>query len=93
MHCVGKVLKNIFSVVANPLRMGQPSHEQSVLPFGTPATSKNHKVLDGRFCITGKLGEGANGLVFSAVDLHGGPHVAIKISNPDNKESSKLLKV
>jgi serine/threonine protein kinase len=91
MHCVGKVLKKIVFAVARPLGMGRPADEHPV--HMVPSIDAKKNVLVGRFHITGKLGEGANGLVFSAEDLAGGPNVAIKISNPTNKEAAKLLRV
>ena len=53
------------------------------------ARHKGYGILDGNYLITGIIGEGGNGLVFKAVDIHSGPAslhhawLCIKVSMTD----------
>jgi serine/threonine protein kinase len=49
---------------------------------GDPATTLRDQVLDGRYRVVKKLGEGGMSYVYEAADISTGEHVAVKIMTP-----------
>lgn len=91
MKRVQQAAREIFSYVKKPFCLLDTS---ATPKQDTPAKSvQGHGMLQKRYQIMTKLGEGGNGVVFSAWDTVTRTSVAIKLSAPGDRQAARNLRV